>query len=510
MPDLWFQQYMLLDYIDSNAFSGVMNEIGMEELSLVVDNLPNDKTAGLIALVNTACKILSKILSDQISLACNKFNVLCGNNFLVLKGTSTQSPIFAIGLVVENALEKNREFWLVLQNMYKAYNSVDWHHLQVKTIAAIGKNMLSVLDSDRFLDVRDNLLEVWSDWIEIYTDGSLRCAGSVEMAGGAAAYFLAADTAVVLALECVLSLCSVVLYLDSQFAIDACISKASIERLHIDNLLESKNISIRWVKVKSYLDVLGNIRADALANEKKFLVTEETAISGNVCHFTGPGFDIILNTMIKKIDWGATAIIWHLNSHMLSGFTSRKLANLHTYLIKTVYRQLSVVVRKRLYNKSYPGVLYLLYNKMELSDHVFTCFGNFGLHGNILFEAAKKWMSMSGLMSSSTSAVLHLLLLCSSNIGLYMAVCKSFVMRNWYVKAVLVFEGQKKTALALTIRTKYKVNIEKTGLVGDNSLISVLSDCVVFRLLAGTVCMLGVIESGLIDANCVIFSLVRW
>ncbi|KAG9297126.1 hypothetical protein G9A89_019407 [Geosiphon pyriformis] len=67
-----------------------------------------------IALIETARKILSKILSDHISMACSKFNVLQGDNFLVLKGTSTQSPVFAVGLVIEDAIEKNRELWLVL------------------------------------------------------------------------------------------------------------------------------------------------------------------------------------------------------------------------------------------------------------------------------------------------------------------------------------------------------------------------------------------------------------
>ncbi|KAG9293667.1 hypothetical protein G9A89_019004 [Geosiphon pyriformis] len=64
-----------------------------------------------IVLIETACKILSKILLDRISSACSKFN-----------GTTTQSPIFAIGFVVKNALEKNRELWLVLQDMCKAYD----------------------------------------------------------------------------------------------------------------------------------------------------------------------------------------------------------------------------------------------------------------------------------------------------------------------------------------------------------------------------------------------------
>ncbi|KAG9285141.1 hypothetical protein G9A89_000642 [Geosiphon pyriformis] len=146
-------------------------KIGIEELFLVVDNLPNNKAARLseipnklwkycgrevlacllkllnlclsmdtvsnlvltntrsITLVKTACKILFKILSDWISLVCSKFNVLCGNNFSVLKGTSTQSLIFAIGLAIKDALEKNRELWLMLQDMCKAYDSVGWYHL---------------------------------------------------------------------------------------------------------------------------------------------------------------------------------------------------------------------------------------------------------------------------------------------------------------------------------------------------------------------------------------------
>ncbi|KAG9298621.1 hypothetical protein G9A89_012689 [Geosiphon pyriformis] len=84
----------------------------------------------LIALIKTAKKILSKILSNHILLAYSKFNVLQGNNFLVLKSISIQSLVFAIGSVVENALEKNREIWLILQNMQKAYDSVGCYYLK--------------------------------------------------------------------------------------------------------------------------------------------------------------------------------------------------------------------------------------------------------------------------------------------------------------------------------------------------------------------------------------------
>ncbi|KAG9284827.1 hypothetical protein G9A89_003750 [Geosiphon pyriformis] len=147
----WVCQFQPLNYVFDSAFSGVMCLISLNKMSAIVKNLLDGKTAGLsgisneleawvlmiskpyewksvltntylIALIETACKILSKIFSNRIFLACSAFNVLYGDNFLVLKSTMTQSPIFAIGSVVEDALEKNRELWLVLQDMHKAYD----------------------------------------------------------------------------------------------------------------------------------------------------------------------------------------------------------------------------------------------------------------------------------------------------------------------------------------------------------------------------------------------------
>ncbi|KAG9284150.1 hypothetical protein G9A89_022924, partial [Geosiphon pyriformis] len=148
------------------VFSGVMSLISFDKLFGVVFGLSDGKAAGLsgisnklwkhcdrfvldmllvllnsclsceswegvltntypIALIETAYKIFS----DRISLACSMFNVLCGDNFSVLKGTSTQSPIFAVGSIIEDALEKDCKLWLVLQDMKKAYDSVGWEHL---------------------------------------------------------------------------------------------------------------------------------------------------------------------------------------------------------------------------------------------------------------------------------------------------------------------------------------------------------------------------------------------
>ncbi|KAG9286603.1 hypothetical protein G9A89_005371 [Geosiphon pyriformis] len=115
------------------------------------------------------------------------------------------------------------------------------------------------------------------------------------------------------------------------------------------------------------------------------------------------------------------------------------------------------------------------------------------------------------LLNSSSSAILLLLLSCSLNVGLYTAVYKDFVIKNWYAEAVSVFERKKKAIQTLvefirfvvelqctqiwTVRTKHRAEIEKTNLVGDNGVISGLFSSIVSTLSAGIVYMLGIIES---------------
>ncbi|KAG9298409.1 hypothetical protein G9A89_000408 [Geosiphon pyriformis] len=161
VSDIWCCQYQSLEYVFDDAFSGVMCSIDFDEMSGVISNLPNRKkhcdrlvlnmflvllnfclncksvsgpwkeawmsmipklykwegvltNTHLIALIEMAHKILFKILSNRIFFVCSKFNVLTGDNFSVLKGITTQSPIFTIGSVVKDALEKNHELWLIL------------------------------------------------------------------------------------------------------------------------------------------------------------------------------------------------------------------------------------------------------------------------------------------------------------------------------------------------------------------------------------------------------------
>ncbi|KAG9290050.1 hypothetical protein G9A89_010356 [Geosiphon pyriformis] len=188
-PDLvkskWYHQYQSLGYVFDRAFADMMCLISFDEFFEVVFDLPDGKAADLlgisnelwkhcnrpvlnmllvllnsclfgvlintypIALIKTACKILSKIFSNRIFSACSTYDVLCKDNFSVLKNTTTQSPIFAIGSVIENALEKNQKIWLVLQDMRKTYDSVSWKYLE--------KSLVRIKMCDRFIQFFGNI-----------------------------------------------------------------------------------------------------------------------------------------------------------------------------------------------------------------------------------------------------------------------------------------------------------------------------------------------------------------
>ncbi|KAG9289139.1 hypothetical protein G9A89_022448 [Geosiphon pyriformis] len=160
----WVCQFQPLDYVFNGAFSGIMCSISFDEMFAIVKNLPDRKAVGLFGISNelwkhcdksvldmllvllnsclvsklvsrpwkdawTAHKILSKVFSDRIFSACSTFDVLCWDNFLVLKDTMTQSPIFVIGSV--------------------AYDSVGWEHLR--------KSLVKIKMCDKFIRFFGNI-----------------------------------------------------------------------------------------------------------------------------------------------------------------------------------------------------------------------------------------------------------------------------------------------------------------------------------------------------------------
>ncbi|KAG9287980.1 hypothetical protein G9A89_017575 [Geosiphon pyriformis] len=379
---------------------------------------------------------------------------------------------------------------------------------------------VDILESSGFFGIKDDLHKIWSGLFEIYMDRSLKDAGSVKVAGGAAVYFPALGHGVgisivgllsstmtklqivALFLECVLFSSTMILHFDSQAAIDAC----------------EKDLSVSWIKVKSHSGICGNVKADLAAGETAhsffrltariwewFLVAENTAVSGNAYHFVkdmfqsichthwkaGLGFDVVSKDLIKSIDWVATAKIWHSDSHMLAGFTSLKSSNLCTYIMKVVHRQLPVA--------------------MELSDHVFICVDDTSVCNNILVEASVHWFTLVGICLLLSSAILQVLLQCFSDVGLYTVVCKEFVLRDWCKEAYRTFEDRVEADVqmvgfvrfivelycirAWSVRFVHRVIIKRAGLVHNNDVVSGLFHAVSSLLSDSMVKLLGLDES---------------
>ncbi|KAG9291076.1 hypothetical protein G9A89_012948 [Geosiphon pyriformis] len=284
--------------------------------------------------------ILGQSLYYKSVFSLRWFSIVFGNRLLDKKEKVMNWKTFWQGLV---------PCWFILASDFM-YNPVP---LEVGTAAVLREDMMDVLISEKFFFVHNSLLEVWFDCIEIYMDESLKGASFVEVADGAAVYFPAADMsigvrvarllsstltelqAVALALECVPSFCSVVLYLDSQLAIDACVSEVFLFVPDFYNQCWIERLQI-WVKVKSHSNVSSNVKTNALAGiatfsffslpvriQERFLVAKKNAVSGNARHFVhdlyqsichvyweaGSGFNIVPSTIIEKIDWGHTVMV---------------------------------------------------------------------------------------------------------------------------------------------------------------------------------------------------------
>ncbi|KAG9287805.1 hypothetical protein G9A89_017400 [Geosiphon pyriformis] len=359
-----------------------------------------------------------------------------------------------------------------------------------------------IFGSADYASVCGHLSQVISGSLSVYTDGSLRSLGTAGCRAGATAFFedidlglgvgvsglmsfiLAELQTIALAMECVPLSCSVRMFSDSQSALSACKSEIDlvcsdfhnqcwVERQHIANIIRSKNLRVSWHKVKGHSGVSSNERADKIAGivslsswrlrsrlDEHFLVADGGVVSGNLRHFVrdiyqsicrarwevGSSARFLKDDLLFNVDWFCSSIVWHPDSHMATSFTSRPLANAHTYFMKALHYWLPVAVRKRLYNKYYPSVLCLYCGDVESSDHVFFCKIDDSARSQILDSHVAFWKALTGL-SLFSSVVMQLLSSCASDFPVFVALCKGFVFNDWFHEAVSVFRDPKITEL---------------------------------------------------------------
>ncbi|KAG9305249.1 hypothetical protein G9A89_001511 [Geosiphon pyriformis] len=279
---------------------------------------------------------------------------------------------------------------------------------------------------------------------------------------------------IALALECVPPHCSVCLHSNSQAVLDTYKSKLClicpnfcnqcwVEHLHIVNIICSKNLRVKWLKVKDHLGVVRNNQTDALVAvpsnsdwfflphlERHCLLASGDLVSGNSRHF--------------KVSSGSKILA---DLYMAVGFTNKPSAGLHMYFMKTLYYQLSVTVWKQLYSRCYLSVLCLFCGNMEVSDHVFSCKIDLLIYCQLLNTHAAFWKLISGLSCSSSCKIVNFM----HAFGL------SFKNYIWLVCA------------------KYHVFMEKNRLISLNGLFSVSISRMSVRLSAGVSRLLGIADA---------------
>ncbi|KAG9289860.1 hypothetical protein G9A89_015440 [Geosiphon pyriformis] len=337
----------------NNFLAGIVKIFLDNELALV-NNLPTVfRSPGQFLLSS----VLGKSLYFDLVKSFKRFGVTFGDQFFDKKGVLLDWKTFHRWKRLDPCGPVSH--WFMVSSEFLKGQGYSFSG----SIGYAEKLGLNILGSEEFSVVKDRMHDVWSGFFEVFTDGSLKNAGSAEVACGAVAYFpvlnksigvavrgllsstLAELQAVALALECVPSSSTVVLRLNSQAAIDACVSEMSLvapdfhnqcwlERRHIFNLVRDKDLSMSWVKVKGHSGIPDNVKADLAAEaasgspfslcadvHEHFLVAEGIAVSGNARHFVrnifqsiccarweaGPGCDVVPNAIIGCINWVVTA-----------------------------------------------------------------------------------------------------------------------------------------------------------------------------------------------------------
>ncbi|KAG9287261.1 hypothetical protein G9A89_008891 [Geosiphon pyriformis] len=173
---------------------------------------------------------------------------------------------------------------------------------------------------------------------------------------------------------------------------------------------------------------------------------------------------------------------------MTAGFTSKLSADTHIYFIKAF--------------RLYPSVLCLYCDKVEVSDHVFSCKYLLEFH-------ISSWKAVSGF-SHFSLGVLQLLFFCVSDPFVSTALYKDFVFDGWFCKAVFIFRDSKIASLKVvkfvhslglafradiwSVYAKHHTYMKKNKLILLDGLTHILVSGLASRFSAGVIKLLGIAD----------------
>jgi len=78
-----------------------------------------------ISLIEHTRKIYTKIITNRLNQVFSLHPILSPYNYVALPGNSTSIPIHILNNLIEDANCNHKEIWLLLQDMNKAYDSVN-------------------------------------------------------------------------------------------------------------------------------------------------------------------------------------------------------------------------------------------------------------------------------------------------------------------------------------------------------------------------------------------------
>ena len=102
-----------------------------------------------IALIETFRKIVTKVVTKRLAKVFTERGILKGPNFADLPGNSTEQSIHVLNMIMEEAQEKNKEVWILLQDMKNAFDSVsleslEWAFKRVKILQKTRKYIINL------------------------------------------------------------------------------------------------------------------------------------------------------------------------------------------------------------------------------------------------------------------------------------------------------------------------------------------------------------------------------
>ena len=92
---------------------------------------------------------MTKVFTTRLEKIIRENNILEGSNYAELIGSSTKSPIHILSMIMEEAREKNKELWIMLQDIKKAFDSVSLESLKL----ALQRIKIPVLGQSFIIDL---------------------------------------------------------------------------------------------------------------------------------------------------------------------------------------------------------------------------------------------------------------------------------------------------------------------------------------------------------------------